>query len=51
MTYKDISQFAQGWGLIYFVILFAVVLLYTFWPRNKVTFDRAARLPLEEDET
>lgn len=51
MTYQDVSAFAQAWGLIYFIALFAAVLLYTFWPRNKTMFEKAARLPLEEDET
>ena len=31
------------------IALFAMVCVYAFWPRNKETFDRAARLPLDED--
>lgn len=49
MTYADIVSFAASYGLIYFMLLFAGVLVYAFWPGNKKKFDEAARLPLEED--
>lgn len=49
MTYEDVSQFAQTWGLVYLCVLFAGVLIYALWPGNKDKFDRAARRPLEED--
>jgi cytochrome c oxidase cbb3-type subunit 4 len=49
MTYEDVVSFSASYGLIYFMILFAGVLLYAFWPGNKKKFDEAARLPLKED--
>lgn len=49
MNYDTLASFAQTWGLLYFVALFAGVLVYALWPRNQAKFDRAARLPLEED--
>lgn len=49
MQYEQIAHFASTYGLIYFIILFAGVLAYAFWPKNKEKFDRAAQLPLEED--
>lgn len=49
MTHQTVSAFAQSWGLVYLMILFAVVCGYALWPRNKEKFDRAARVPLEED--
>jgi cytochrome c oxidase cbb3-type subunit 4 len=45
-TWQTISGTA---GLIIFVVLFAGVLVYALWPSNKSTFDRAARLPLDDD--
>ena len=48
-TYKMLAEFAQTWGLLYFVAIFLIVLTYTFWPSRKSTFDEAARMPLRED--
>jgi cytochrome c oxidase cbb3-type subunit 4 len=49
MQYEKVAEFASTYGLIYFMILFAGVLVYAFWPKNKEKFDEAARRPLEED--
>jgi cytochrome c oxidase cbb3-type subunit IV len=48
-TYRAVAEFAQTWGLAYFVGIFAMVLLYAFWPSRKKQFDEAARIPLKED--
>jgi cytochrome c oxidase cbb3-type subunit 4 len=48
-TYTSLAGFAQSFGLIYFMAIFAGVLVYTFWPRNGKRFDDAASLPLRED--
>ena len=48
--FEELSYIAQVGGLIYLLVLFIGVLVYVFWPRNKPTFDRAARMPLDEDE-
>ena len=48
-TYETLANFAQTWGLLYFVLIFAGVLIYTFWPSNKNKFDDAAQMPLRED--
>ena len=49
MNFDTVSAFAQTWGLVYLFILFLGVLFYAFRPGGKAIFDRAARLPLEED--
>jgi cytochrome c oxidase cbb3-type subunit 4 len=49
MTYEQVASVSQIVALIFFVVLFAGVLLYTFWPGNKKRFEQAARLPLEKD--
>lgn len=48
-TYKFLAEFAQTWGLAYFVAVFAVVLIYALTPSRKDRFDAAARMPLQED--
>ncbi|HWV51053.1 cbb3-type cytochrome c oxidase subunit 3 [Pseudorhodoplanes sp.] len=48
-TYKTLAEFAQTWGLVYFVTVFLLVVVYAFWPSNKEKFDEAARMPLRED--
>jgi cytochrome c oxidase cbb3-type subunit IV len=48
-TYKLFANFAQTWGLVYFVTVFALAVAYALWPSNKTRFDDAARMPLRED--
>jgi cytochrome c oxidase cbb3-type subunit IV len=49
MSYEQVASVSQVVALIFFVVLFAGVLLYAFWPGNKKRFEEAARLPLEKD--
>ena len=48
-SYRFVAEFAQTWGLLYFVAVFAVVLVYALWPSRQRQFDEAARMPLRED--
>ncbi|MBV8917205.1 cbb3-type cytochrome oxidase subunit 3 [Bradyrhizobium sp.] len=32
-----------------FVAIFALIVAYALWPRNKAAFDEAAKMPLRED--
>ena len=48
-TYRAAAEFAQTWGLVYFLAIFAVVLAYALWPSRKQQVDEAARIPLQED--
>jgi cytochrome c oxidase cbb3-type subunit 4 len=48
-TYRAVAEFAQTWGLIYFVAVFMAVLAYALWPSRKRQFEEAARIPLRED--
>jgi cytochrome c oxidase cbb3-type subunit 4 len=48
-TYKLLANFAQTWGLVYFVTVFSLAVAYALWPSNKTRFDDAARMPLRED--
>lgn len=49
MNYHDFAEFARSWGLVYLVAVFAAAVLYALWPGNRSKFERAARLPLEEE--
>lgn len=48
--YETLSSIAQTWGLILFVIAFALVLIYALNPRNRKTFDEAGKIPLNEGD-
>jgi cytochrome c oxidase cbb3-type subunit 4 len=48
-TYKALAEFAQTYGLVYFVVIFLIVLVYALWPSRKRQFEEAARIPLSED--
>jgi len=49
MTHGAIDQFSQISGLIYFFVIFVGVLIYALRPSNRKAFERAARLPLDEN--
>ena len=51
MTYNTVAHFAQTWGLVLLVVLFAIAVAYACWPSNRDKFHRAARMPLDDDET
>jgi cytochrome c oxidase cbb3-type subunit 4 len=48
-AYKFFAELAQTWGLLYFVAVFLVVLVYALAPSRKARFDEAAHMPLKED--
>lgn len=50
MKYAEVTAFAQSWGLLVLLALFAAALVYAFWPGNRRKFERASRAPLEEDD-
>ncbi len=49
MTYDEVASISGSVGLVLFMAMFAVVLAYALWPRNKDKFDKAARAPLDEE--
>lgn len=49
MTYDDVRGFVGIAGMALFIILFAGVLIYTFWPGNRKRFERASHIPLDDD--
>jgi cytochrome c oxidase cbb3-type subunit IV len=49
MTYEQVAGMTQVAALIFFILLFAGVVAYAFWPGNKKRFEKDARIPLEKD--
>ncbi len=48
-TYAAVAHFAQTWGLVYFFVVFAAVVVLVMRPSRKKRYDEAARMPLSED--
>lgn len=48
-AYEDVLAFAQSWGAVYFMIMFAVALAYALWPSNRAGFQEASHIPLNDD--
>ncbi len=48
-TYRAFAEFAQTWGLLYFVGVFLCVLAYALSPKRRGEFEAAARMPLSDD--
>jgi cytochrome c oxidase cbb3-type subunit IV len=50
MSYQEVLEMSRTWSAVYFFALFAVACIYAFWPRNRAKFERAAQIPLENEE-
>lgn len=51
MSYEQVAHLAQTWGLVLLAALFLVALIYALWPANREKFKRAARAPLDDEDT
>ena len=49
MVATSISYLVSTWWTPVFVAIFAAVVFYALRPRNRKTFDAAAKMPLRED--
>ena len=49
MDYEFLRQIADSWGLLYLVILFVGIILFTFRPGSKSKARDAAKIPFNED--
>lgn len=50
MTYETVKSLSALAGLILFMSLFAMVLVYAFWPGNRKGFEEASFIPLDQDD-
>jgi cytochrome c oxidase cbb3-type subunit 4 len=51
MMYETVVTISQTIAMLFFLGLFVAVVAYALWPGNRDKFKRAARLPLENDES
>lgn len=49
-AYEDVLSFAQSWSGLYFMVMFLIAFAYAYWPRNRTRFQRAARIPLQDED-
>ena len=50
MDYQTLRTFADSWGLLFMVIVFVAVVVYTFRPGSKKEADKIAQIPLKDDD-
>lgn len=50
MIYDTLAHFIKMGGTVFFTGFFVLAIVYALWPKNKARFDRAAQLPLNEDD-
>jgi cytochrome c oxidase cbb3-type subunit 4 len=50
MTYDTIATLSQVTSLLMFIAMFAAVLAYAFWPKNKPRFEEAQRRALDLEQ-
>lgn len=48
--YEFLSQLAQTFGLLLFVLAFILVLIYALAPGRRKSFDDAANIPFKESD-
>jgi len=49
-TYEAITQFADGWALLYLLLALVAAILFVVRPTLKERYQDAARLTLRKDE-
>ncbi len=50
MSYDILAHFVKMGGTVFFTAFFTLCIIYALWPKNKVRFERAANLPLIDDD-
>jgi cytochrome c oxidase cbb3-type subunit 4 len=49
MDYETLRTLTGTTSLLFFIVLFVVVIAWTFWPGSKKRLEDAGRIPLNED--
>ena len=50
LTFETLTHFAHLWGLVLFVLAFVGIVAYVLWPGKRADFQRAAHIPLDDDD-
>lgn len=48
--YSLMREFADSWGLLYMLVIFVGVILFTFRPGTKELYEKQSRIPLDEEQ-
>jgi cytochrome c oxidase cbb3-type subunit 4 len=48
MSYEAMRQFADSWGLVFLVVVFAGVVIFVFRPGSRARYDDAASIPFKD---
>lgn len=51
MSYDSLAHIVKLSGTVFFTGFFVLTIVYALWPKNKARFERAAQLPLLQDDT
>ena len=50
MSYDSLAHIVKISGTVFFTGFFILTIVYALWPKNKARFDRAAQLPLLDND-
>jgi len=50
MSYDFLSHIIKIGGTVFFTGFFTLAIIYALWPKNKTRFDKAAQIPLSDDD-
>jgi cbb3-type cytochrome oxidase subunit 3 len=49
MNLITLVQIARQLWIVWLVVLLAGIVLWVYWPRRRPIYDRASRIPLDDD--
>lgn len=49
MSYDQVAHLVKTGGTVFFFSFFLLVLVYVFWPKNKVKFKAASEMPINDE--
>ncbi len=51
LTHETMLELSKVWGLLYLILFSIGVVVYTFWPSNRIRFKRAETEIFDKDDT
>jgi len=49
MTLEELSDIARELWVVWLLVLFAGIIAWAFWPRNKKKFEEQGKIPFRDD--
>lgn len=50
MTLQELSTMARELWVVWLLLLFAGIIAWAFWPRNKKRFEELGKIPFRDDD-